>query len=399
MTPDAKTASAAKWKPGTGPVARAFVGDDETGAAIAKCFGDLKLIDAKVERADIDTAIAALADSRSPRLLVVDIAGLDDPIPKLRRLAEYCDPATAVLAIGERNDIALYRSLKGLGVAEYLFKPIAPDLLARACHGILAGTDEPASAHLGKLVVVFGVRGGVGATTIAVNLGWHLAEGLDRHVALLDLDLEGGDVALQLDVQPGHALREALEHPERLDELMLERAIARATDRLGVLAALEPLRDPLLAQEAAVLPLIEKLRQRFRYVVVDLPHWAGPGFPRLLNEANMLLLVGDPSLASIRDLMRWREEVAPAGPDRSLWQVLNKLGAPGGLAEAAWREAFAREPDAVIRFDSHVAHAGNAGHPAVAKSRALAQGLTPLFKSLAGVSDHHPSLFERLFGS
>ncbi|MCW5772934.1 MAG: P-loop NTPase [Rhodospirillaceae bacterium] len=392
-------APTAKWKPGAGAAALAFVGDEETAATIGKCYADLALIDTRVERAGIDSAIATLAENRSPRLLIVDVSGLDDPVPKLRRLAEFCDPATAVVVLGDRNDVALYRSLKQLGVAEYFFKPLAPELLTRAFHAILVGGDEPAAGQLGKLVVVFGVRGGVGASTIAVNVAWHLAEDLNRHVALLDLDLEGGDAALQLNVNPGHALRDALEHPERVDDLMLERAIARASERLGVLASLEPLKEPLAPQEAAVMPLIEKLRARFRYVVVDLPHWAGPGFAELLDSANMLLLVADPSLAAIRDLMRWRETVAAAGPEHSVWQVLNKLGAPGALSEKAYREAFEHEPDAVVRFDSHVAHAANIGRPAMAKSRALMQGLTPLFKSLAGVDERPPSFLERLFGA
>lgn len=399
MPPDAKAEPALQWSAGTGPVAVAYIGDDDTAEVVRKCFGSLSLIETRIERANIDAATRALEGGRSPRILIVDISGLADPMQKLRRMAEFCDPATAVLAIGDRNDIVLYRSLKTLGIVEYFFKPVVPALLARTCQTVLHGAEEPAASRSGKLVVVMGVRGGVGASTVAVNAAWHLAEELRRHVALLDLDLEGGDAALQLNVNPGRALRDALEHPERLDDLLLDRAVARVSEHLGVLASLEPFKDPAVANEKAVLPLLAKLRDRFRYVFVDLPHWAGLNFPNMLNDANFLLLVGDLSLASARDMVRWREQVAPTTAEHAVWQVLNKAGAQGGLSDAECAEAVGQEFDAVIGFDQHVAKAANLGHPAVAKHRALAHALAPLFRSLAGETEvEAPSLMARIFG-
>jgi len=399
MTPDTNAAPEAQWRAGAGPVAHAYVSDDDTAEVVRRCFSSLSLLDTRIEHAGVDAAIKALEGGRSPKILIVDIGGLSEPIAKLQRLAEFCDPATAVLVIGDRNDVVLYRNLKNLGIVEYFFKPIAPELLARTCHAALHGTEQQTAPRTGKLVVVFGVRGGVGASTIAVNVGWHLAEDLKRHVALLDLDLEGGDAALQLNVNPGRALRDALEHPERVDDLLLERAVVRAGERLGVLASLEPFKDPAIVREEAVMPLLEKLRARFRYVLVDLPHWAGLRFPRLLNEANMLLLVGDSSLASARDMVRWREQISPSAAEHSVWSILNKAGAQGGLSDLECAEAIGQEFDAIVHFDPEVAKSTNLGHPAVSKHRALTHELAPLFRSLSGEAETEgPSFFARMFG-
>jgi pilus assembly protein CpaE len=398
--PDTNAPTAPQWSAGSGPVALAFTADDETAGAVRRCFTDLALIDARVERAGIEAATGMLARAHSPRILIVDISGEKDPLPKLHRLADVCDPATSVMVVGDRNDVVLYRDLKRLGVAEYFFKPLVPELLERALQSAFAGTVEAPPGRTGKLVVVFGVRGGVGSSTIAVNAAWHLAEELKRHVALLDLDLQGGDVALQLDVEPSHALREALEHPERVDDLLLARAFTKVTERLGVLASLESFREPLIVDDDAALKLIAKLQLRHRYVFVDVPHWAGTRLQRLMNEASMLILVGDASLASAREMARWREQVQSARPDHSIWQILNKAGGPGALPEADFARAIGEPPDAVVRFDSDVAKAGNLGHPALPRSRTLAHGLAPLFKSLAGEAEHeHPSLLARLFQS
>jgi pilus assembly protein CpaE len=381
-----------------GRLALAFVSDEETAAAVRKCFIDLTLIAANVERAGIDTAIAALHRVHSPRVLIVDISGLDDPLAHLRRLAEVCDPSTAVMVIGERNDIVLYRSLKTLGVAEYFFKPVVPELLERACQAVIAGTASAAETHTGKLVAVFGVRGGVGTSTIAVNTAWHLAEALHRHVALLDLDLRSGDAALQLDIEPSHALREALEHPERIDDLLLARAVTKVTDRLSVLASLEPLTENFVAKEDAALQLIANLQARHRYVFVDVPHWGGAQLRKIIEQASVVLLVGDPTLASAREMVRWRDIVKSTGPDHAVWQILNKAGAPGALPVADFARVLGEALDVVVPFDGDVAKSANLGHPALPKCRSLLHGLAPLFRSLSGeAAQPHLSFFARLF--
>ena len=400
MPPDTNGTADTPTNADAGRIALAFVADDETAVAVRKCFTDLSLIAAHVERANIDMAAAVLGRTHSPKILIVDITGLDDPLARLRKLAEVCDPSTTVLVIGERNDIVLYRSLKEIGIGEYFFKPIVPELLERACRTAIAGGGEAAGSHTGKLVVVFGVRGGVGSSTIAVNTAWYLAEELKRHVALLDLDLQSGDAALQLDVEPGHALLEALEHPERVDDLLLARAVTKVTDRLSVLASLEPIKDVIQADEGAALQLIARLQARHRYVFVDVPHWAGARMHKLLDQSSVLLLVGDPSLVAAREMARWREIVRSTGPDHSVWQILNKAGAPGTLPEDDFSRALGEPLDVVVRFDAEIAKATNLGHPALPKCRSLLHDLAPLFKSLAGEAEHaRPSLFARLFQS
>ena len=114
----------------------------------------------------------------------------------------------------------------------------------------------------------------------------------------------------------------------------------------------------------------------------------------------MVLLVGDGSLASAREMTRWRELIRSTGPEHSVWQVLNKAGAPGALPEADFVRATGEPLDIVVRFDSDIAEAANLGHPALPKCHSLEHGLAPLFKSLAGEADHaRPSFLARLFQS
>jgi len=193
------------------PQAMAYLLDADSEGVIRRTFTDLGFVDGRIARGSVDTATEELARHGWPRFLIVDVSGIEDPMPRINHLAEVCDPSTEVIVVGNRNDIVLYRDLRAAGVAEYFFKTLVSSVINRVLAGIATGTRSLQPSRTGRLVFLLGVRGGVGVTTIATNLAWYLAETRERRVLLLDLDLQNGDAALQLDAQPSHALREALE--------------------------------------------------------------------------------------------------------------------------------------------------------------------------------------------
>jgi RNA polymerase sigma factor (sigma-70 family) len=131
---------------------------------------------------------------------------------------------------------------RDLGVAEYLCKPLTRDLVSRILAPFLAGNLVAAGGPRGaRVVTVSSLRGGAGGTTVAVNLALHLAAVSRGHVALLDLNLHGGTSAMMLGLKPGTGLRTALEQPDRVDALLLERLATPVQDRVRLIAAEEPL--------------------------------------------------------------------------------------------------------------------------------------------------------------
>ena len=111
-----------------------------------------------------------------------------------------------------------------------------------------------------------GTRGGVGATTVATSVAWLIAHERRRRVALVDLDLQFGTVALSLDLEPSHGLREALENPNRIDGLFMDRVLVQHSERLFVLSAEESPDETLLLDYSAVELLMTELRNKFHYV-------------------------------------------------------------------------------------------------------------------------------------
>lgn len=376
--------------------AMVFTRDKDAEGVIRQCLTTL-IPSAEFFPGTVDEAIAQLAERSSPRLLIVDVSGSADPVAQVRNLAEVCEPGTGVIVIGDTNDIRLYRELKQVGVVEYYFKPLVSTLISATANGILTGSVEQRGSRTGKLIIVVGVRAGVGATMIAACTAWHLAEIHQRRVALLDLDLYFGDAALQLDSTPTHALSEALDHPERVDDLFLERATIHVTERLRLLSSLDNLAQLAFPAEDSILSLLAKLMSRYRYVFVDMPGALAPRLLRVLHLPGLCLLVSNASLVSSRDIIRCREIIGPSSAERQVLHILNKNGADGGLPPAEFLRAAGEAPDITIPYDAAIGVSSSLGIKAVLKCATLQRGLEPLFSRIAGEpAAAHRSLAERI---
>ena len=374
---------------GNRPAFLAFVADEASEAALRgglpEALGALQF-----RRGDIRTATRLLGREPTPAMLLVDIAGVADPLQAMEMLANVCMPDVHVLAIGDQADIGFYRRLtRELGVAEYLHKPLTRDMVARLFGPHLAGQATAAAEVLGRgsqVVAVCGVRGGSGATTIAVNLAVQLAEQSRGHVALLDLHLRGGTAGLMLGVRPGTGLRVALEQPDRADALFLDRVGIPISDRLRLIAAEEPMESEPLPAESAVQAVLAQLRQRFNIVVVDLPMPPGSAERTVLAAARHSLLVLGPDIAGIRDTLALRKLAASMGSSRGTI-VLNRSGLPGGLKPKLVEEGLGAPPDVVIPdLPRHLPRAANLGQPASRENAVLRRALAPLLQDIAGVA-------------
>ena len=163
---------------------------------------------------------------------------------------------------------------------------------------ILSGPRGEAQADKPHVMAaVIGVRGGVGASTIATSLAWLFGEKARRSTALLDLDVHFGTGALALDLEPGRGLTDAIENPSRIDGLFIERAMVRANERLSVLSAEAPIHQPLVTDGTAFFQLQEEMRNAFESTVLDLPRHMLIQYPHLVHDAHVAVVVAELTLA------------------------------------------------------------------------------------------------------
>src|ERR1700760_1139316 len=186
----------------------AFVCDEASVEVLRPIAIEMGWQPEKVHKGGLRNAVQSLSVSASPMILFIDLAESGDPLNDINALAEVCEPGTVVIAAGQVNDVRLYRDLVASGIQDYLLKPFSPDQLRDAFANAQMTISGPRLVESGNdkpnvMAAVIGVRGGVGASTIASSLAWLMGDKAGRSTALLDLDVHFGTGALALDLEPG----------------------------------------------------------------------------------------------------------------------------------------------------------------------------------------------------
>lgn len=350
----------------TGAVERApfsaFVSGDDLVQAFSDVAGENGWDTEKVHEGGVGQAIRTLALEPSPQILVVDLSGSEDPRADVAALSEVCLSGTLVIALGTVNDVTLYRDLAGAGVYDYMVKPVSPQMIREAIinaeDALAAAQDVTApseQAQKQETITFIGARGGIGATTLAVNSAWYMAHTLKNNVALLDLDLNFGTTALSFDLEPGRGLCDALDHPDRIDGLFIERAMIKESENLSILGAEAPLADPNYGDHSAVDNLFDELGRNFDMLLVDLPQRFLSSYRSVLERSSKIVVVADLSLAAIRDTIRLLGFIREIAPEAQTVVVANKQSPQAEVSKQNFEEAVERKLDAVIPLDQRSA--------------------------------------------
>jgi len=284
-------------------------------------------------------------------------------------------------------------------VSDYLVKPVSEKALSDAVARDRSAPQAPEPTATEKtpanIVAVIGTRGGVGASTVAANCAWIIAQEQKRQTTLLDLDLQFGTIALALDIEPTRGLREALENPTRIDSLFLSSAAAKLSDRLTVLAAEEAVDGEVRFDPSAIDLLLGEINRSSQFVFVDLPRTGSIGRTRLLQMASQIVVVTDVTLAGLRDCIRLIAMLERAAPQAKLIVAANRAGrVENGLSKAEFEKALGRKVDIVLPEDSKALAASvNRGKPlpVVAKTSKFVGGLRQIVRRLDGADQTKPA--------
>ncbi|WP_174297730.1 pilus assembly protein CpaE [Sphingomonas bacterium] len=390
----------APWKPagaGTREPFVAYLCDDNTVDTVRPIAAELGWSPDQVNKGGLRNAVQSLSVSASPQILFVDLSESGDPLGDINALAEVCEPGTVVIAVGQVNDVRLYRDLVASGIQDYLLKPLHPDALRDAfTHAqallnapkqVEASTDRP---HCSTAVI--GTRGGVGASTVAASLAWLLSTREARSTALLDLDVHFGTGALSLDLEPGRGLTDAIENPGRIDGLFIERAMVRASDTLAVLSAEAPISSPVITDGAAFHQLQEEMRAAFETTVVDLPRAMLVQHPHLVGDVQVAVVVTELTLAAARDSIRILSWLKTNAPGTQVFVVANRVhaGAQLEISRKDFEGSIERKIDHLVPFDQKLAaQAAKLGKPLAeaGKSSKTAAPLLELAHAVVNVGD------------
>ncbi len=335
-----------------------------------------------VQSGGVVGAVKFFADHPTPNLIIVETRGEgEEVVAELEQLATVCDETTKVVVVGRVNDVQLYRELTRRGVSEYLVAPLNTLQIIETIAGLYVTAKAP---PIGRVVVFAGSRGGVGASTLAHNVGWCIAEGLKIDTAIIDFDLAFGTVGLNFNEDTGQGVADALAAPERLDDVLLDRLLVKCGDRLSLFAAPALLDRDYDIEAGAYEAVVDQVRRSIPCVMVDLPHAWTPWARNTLLAADEIVLVATPDLASLRNTKNMLDVIRARRPnDTPPKLVINQAGMPKRpeIPIKEFAAAVDLQPALVLPFDPQLyGTAANNGQmiPEVQPASASAEGIRKL---------------------
>ncbi|MFL5732994.1 MAG: CpaE family protein [Chloroflexia bacterium] len=227
-----------------------------------------------------------------------------------------------------------------------------------------AGTERP-----GEIIVLYSPKGGVGCTTIATNLALALQRETHARVALVDFDLQFGDVDILLDLRPGHGVHELTRSTNDLDASILEAVMLKHQSGLSVLLPPPTLDQVELLSPEGLIAVLKALRKYYDYVIVDTWHAIEEITLELMDLSNVLLLVTTPEIPSVTDTKRIVDLLhGRPGYAGKIQVVVNRYPSRGAIDLQQVERSLGMKPVATIPSDGHL------------MTDAINEGVSVLFK-------------------
>jgi pilus assembly protein CpaE len=353
-------------------------------------------------------AVGLVREARPDAILV----SLEEPVARPLKSIEsltIAAPETPVVVVSSLADRDYLRRAMVAGARDFVGHPLTEDELGKTLTTVVdterkrrsLSQDVLENGQRGDLIAVFSGKGGIGKSTLATNLAVAMAVEAKQkqRVAIVDLDLLLGDVAIMLDVTPERTVADLVPLIDKLDPELLRSFLHVHSSGVKVLCAPTRVEDSESLNPDRVRRILDVLARTFDYVVVDLPRTFDDRVVTTLDMANIVLLLTTydvPALKSTKvclDTLRgWRYS------EDKLKLVINHANRSNGLAPGEAERALDYPIYWKIPSDYAVAGASNQGKPFVQgqPTTRIAQNLTGLAGTLMGATANTRGLLARL---
>jgi pilus assembly protein CpaE len=315
----------------------------------------------------VDRAAALLGDTPCDALLVA-CSGYSERVLLFTETAVRIDPERPVIILSTGSPNGFVRRVFEVGADDIIGIPQPPDAVGFAVQKAIArrlSASRRGEGGVGRLIVVLGPKGGTGKTLTATNLAVAMQES-GKNIALVDLDLQFGDIALCMGLPPERTIYELALDNTTLDLDTIERHMV--THESGVRVLIAPSRPDQAAAISVevVRDVYAHLRTAYDAVIVDTP----PGFtPEVIATIDMstdLIMVGMLDSLSLKNTKLGLEtlELMHYDPD-AVRVVLNRAHSRVGISTNTVGRVLGREPDVLVPSDREVPRTINEGVPIV----------------------------------
>ena len=256
----------------------------------------------------VDLLLTTKQNLKEIDLIIFDISSqeADSILSVIRKLKEKYKNLNFIATSYEINSELVAKTLKE-GVREFLLKPLIPNIFESAIKKI---KDEKENTKTGNAdtICIFSNKGGVGKTSLAVNVAFAIAKITLKKTCLLDLSFNSEDVCTFLNIEPKYNIDFILNNIETSDEKLFLTLLNKYQDTsLYVLSPQNDINLNLKYTPSSITKIINSLKNIFSYVIIDTSSIINETSVSILNNSDLVLLVGMLNLASIRNLQKCNE--------------------------------------------------------------------------------------------
>lgn len=220
----------------------------------------------------------------------------------------------------------LVRRMMRIGVKDIFPQPFQTQEIITEMGRAVSAKRERVKASQGAkggVTAFIDAKGGVGSTTLAVNIAHVLAEKHKAEVLLIDFDLQFGDVAISLDMHPRSTVYDALRQPDRVDTVLLKALITKHESGLDVLPSPGNLTSLDELEAASVRKILQAAVQEYEFVILDLPRYFNAAVVEALKFSDPIMLVCQNSLETIRNAKVILDNLSLLGVPLSHVELIN----------------------------------------------------------------------------
>ncbi len=288
------------------------------------------------------SGVGGIAGAGDFDVVLIDVDADQDVAFDLVSRISSQDSTLTVMAYSAGADPAQVVRCMRAGAREYLSFPLVMSQVSEAFSRAAARRlPDSRSRSNRKLFVFWGAKGGVGATTLASNFAIALRAESDHRVALVDLNLQLGDVAMALGVEPQFSVVDALESGHRLDNEFLSALMVEHRSGVAVLAGPDQFITQPVVSNGNLALLLQVLRDKYPYVVIDAGTGLGPAGASLLKSADRIYLITEADIPTLRNTQRFLAHIqSKNGSAPQVELVLNRCRARGEIDEKRVVEAL-----------------------------------------------------------
>lgn len=330
-----------------------------------------------------------IVDQTTPDVAIVDIDDDEKIALELIEKLSRTHPSCGVIVVSSRTDGQLILKAMRSGAREFLNSPVQIEELVGALDRVAASSDGATRSKSGSVISVAGASGGVGTTSIAINLACALAQNPDRSVVLVDLDLALGDADVFLEMIPDYTLLDVAQNISRLDLALLRKSLTKHESGVYVLPRPIQIEDGGSITAESFTKVLGLLKASFSHLVIDLSKSYNRLDVSALQGSDHIILLTQLDLPCLRNVVRLLSSLEMYdGVQEKVKIVVNRTGldktqiSSSKAEETIDREIYWRIPNNY----GVVSECRNNGRPLIrsAPKAAITQSICELAEKLAG---------------